>query len=545
MGGRGPAARGPGGFGRSPSHPPRPFNVPIEVVHEDDAILAVRKPPGLPTALPPGHDGASLLDSLRRARKRGTLKVVHEVDRDATGIVVFARTPEAYTALKESLKKRDWHRGYIAAVECTPDAPVLEVGAAGTIESYLVPGPRGTFRAVDDALPRDMQGPRGRTKRAVTHYRVEQIADQGAILRVRPEGDHAHQIRVHLADAGMPLLGDATYGTEHKAGQVALHLGEIGLPHPYTCDTILLRSPPPAGFWKQLGLEPPEHAREPAPQPERAPQPEHTADTDQGWDHVAGWYDELVERRSDHHERVITPGVARLLALEPGERMLDVACGQGAMLRALAEKVQTETDRSIEALGVDAAPELIERAAERAPGSVRFVTGDARELAAVEGITPGAFHAASCVMAAMNIDPIEPVFQGIAEALAPGGRFVLVTLHPAFRVPKSSAWGWTDAGDDTVQFRRVDRYLSEHTIPIVMNPGAASDGAETVETTTHHRPMSAYIAALVAAGLLVDAMEEWSSDRISEPGPRAEAENTARREIPMFLALRAIKPSRS
>jgi hypothetical protein len=93
-----------------------------------------------------------------------------------------------------------------------------------------------------------------------------------------------------------------------------------------------------------------------------------------------------------------------------------------------------------------------------------------------------------------------------------------------------------------VQFRRVDRYMTERASAIVMNPGKAAAGQKSVTTTTHHRPIGAYITALGAAGLLVDTMEEWTSRRSSEPGPRAEAENIARAEIPMFLALRARKP---
>ena len=91
------------------------------------------------------------------------------------------------------------------------------------------------------------------------------------------------------------------------------------------------------------------------------------------------------------------------------------------------------------------------------------------------------------------------------------------------------------------QFRRVDGYLSNASREIVMNPGAVSSGAKPIVTLTHHRPVSVYVNALGAAGLAVDHMEEWASLRQSQPGPRAAAENRARREIPMFLAIRARK----
>lgn len=74
-----------------------------------------------------------------------------------------------------------------------------------------------------------------------------------------------------------------------------------------------------------------------------------------------------------------------------------------------------------------------------------------------------------------------------------------------------------------------------------MNPGAAASGADRIVTLTHHRPIQTYVRLLREAGFLIDAMEEWPSARESEPGPRAAEENRARREIPMFLAVRAVR----
>jgi hypothetical protein len=86
----------------------------------------------------------------------------------------------------------------------------------------------------------------------------------------------------------------------------------------------------------------------------------------------------------------------------------------------------------------------------------------------------------------------------------------------------------------------VDGYLSPGVSEIVMNPGAAARGSEPVTTLTYHRPLQTYVRALAEAGLLIDALEEWPSLRQSQPGPRAQAENRARREIPMFLTIRAL-----
>jgi hypothetical protein len=108
-------------------------------------------------------------------------------------------------------------------------------------------------------------------------------------------------------------------------------------------------------------------------------------------------------------------------------------------------------------------------------------------------------------------------------------------MHPAFRGPKETSWEWDEK--KKVQYRRVDRYLLPRKTPIVAHPGAAPG----VYTWTFHKPLESYVKALRGAGLLIDAMEEWPSHKTSTSGPRAGAENTARKEIPMFLAMRAIK----
>ena len=244
------------------------------------------------------------------------------------------------------------------------------------------------------------------------------------------------------------------------------------------------------------------------------------------WHGVHEWYDRLVgDAGSEFHQHVVIPGVMRLLAPRPRETIIDIACGQGVLCRALAE-------RGVEMTGVDAAPGLIRAARERGPASIRYHMGDARELAV---FPPDRFDAAACVLAIQNIHPIQPVCEGVARLLKPSGKFVIVMMHPAFRGPKETSWGWDQAAN--VQFRRVDRYLLPRKTPITTHPGSAPD----VYTWSFHKPLEAYVKALRNAELLIDALEEWASHKTSEAGPRAAAENAARKEIPMFLALRAVK----
>lgn len=244
---------------------------------------------------------------------------------------------------------------------------------------------------------------------------------------------------------------------------------------------------------------------------------------------MSEWYDRLVgDAGSEYHQHVVIPGVMRLLAPKPKAAIIDIACGQGVLCRALHE-------RGVETTGVDAAPGLIRAARERGPAPIHYHIGDARALAS---FTENGFDAAACVLAIQNINPIQPVFESVSRLLKPLGRFVIVMMHPAFRGPKETSWGWDQA--ENVQFRRVDRYLLPRKTPIIAHPGSAPD----VYTWTFHKPLETYVKALRNAGLLIDALEEWPSHKTSEPGPRAAAENAARKEIPMFLALRANKIAR-
>jgi ubiquinone/menaquinone biosynthesis C-methylase UbiE len=247
-------------------------------------------------------------------------------------------------------------------------------------------------------------------------------------------------------------------------------------------------------------------------------------DTD--WTQVADWYDQLVgESGSEYHREVVLPGVARLLAPAAGMRIIDLACGQGVLCRLLRE-------RGAETTGVDMAEPLIQAARTRGPADIHYHVGDAREL----GFLPSAhFDAATCVLAIQNIHPIQPVLDHAARLLKPQGKLVIAMMHPCFRGPKETAWGWDDKAK--VQYRRVNRYLLPRKTPIVTHPGKAADEY----TWTFHKPIESYVKSLRNAGLLIDAIEEWASHKQSTSGPRAAAENVARKEIPMFMAMRAVK----
>ena len=110
----------------------------------------------------------------------------------------------------------------------------------------------------------------------------------------------------------------------------------------------------------------------------------------------------------------------------------------------------------------------------------------------------------------------------------------MVLNHPAYRIPRQSSWGIDDARK--IQYRRIDKYMSPMDIPINMNP---SDRSSPI-TMSYHYPISTYSKMLKDAGFVIDLIEEWTSDKESE-GRAARMENRSRAEIPLFLAIKAVK----
>lgn len=238
------------------------------------------------------------------------------------------------------------------------------------------------------------------------------------------------------------------------------------------------------------------------------------------WGGVAEWYDEYLQDEDSYQAKVIAPNLLRLLALEKGERVLDVACGQGYFSKLFAEA-------GAQVVGCDISPELINLAKNHAP-KVQFHVAPAHALSFVKDAS---FDIATIVLAIQNIENMGEVCAEMRRILVPNGRFVLVMNHPAFRIPKRSSWGWDE--QTHTQYRRLDGYLSQRTVPILMHPGQA----ESEETVSYHRSLQDYVKALAKNGFAITRLEEWISHKKSEPGPRQEAEDQARKEFPLFLVL--------
>lgn len=235
---------------------------------------------------------------------------------------------------------------------------------------------------------------------------------------------------------------------------------------------------------------------------------------------MADWYGDYLAKEDSYQAKVILPNLLRMLALTKSDTVLDLACGEGFFAREFAKS-------GAKVLAADISPELIVKA-KAAGGTVIYKVAKADKLAFAKDKE---FSAVACVLALQNIEDIKKVFTEVRRTLAPGGRFVLVLNHPAFRVLKRSSWGFDDV--QKVQYRRIDGYLSAAKVLVDMHPGKTN----APKTVSYHRSLQDFTKALAGAGFAITRLEEWTSHRASQKGPRQAAEDTARKEIPLFMAL--------
>lgn len=244
------------------------------------------------------------------------------------------------------------------------------------------------------------------------------------------------------------------------------------------------------------------------------------------WDHVAEWYGGYLSQKDTVQRDIVFPGALRLLGVGKGKTFLDIACGEGSFAQMISRQ-------GGDVVGFDAAPALVRRAQMKNAKGAEFVVADAERFA--ERLGGKKFDGASCILAIQNIKNMQSVFDNAARVMKRDGSLVVVLNHPAFRIPRQTSWGFEE--ERKLMYRRVDSYMTENAIPIAMHPGEAP----SMKTLSFHRPLSAYIAALAKAGFVVDAIEEWVSNKTSDSGSRAKAENRSRAEIPLFMAVRAKK----
>jgi 23S rRNA pseudouridine1911/1915/1917 synthase len=214
----------------------------MTIRHEDDALIVIEKPEGMLSVTAENvHEKSAqtyLTGCLRgnNPRSRARVWVVHRLDRATSGLMVFAKSEAAMHAMKNDWASAD--KRYLAVVEGRPASEV------GTFESHL-----------DESRPVKVKSApqSARTRHAVTHYRVVRASAERALVELTLETGRRNQIRVHLADAGCPVVGDKTYDAKtDPARRVALHAAHLAFSHPTTGQRLQFDSPLPGKLARLL-----------------------------------------------------------------------------------------------------------------------------------------------------------------------------------------------------------------------------------------------------------------------------------------------------
>ena len=209
----------------------------LAILHEDDDVLVVLKSHGLLTVATEREretTAQAYLNVYLKAKGSERVHVVHRLDRETSGVLVFAKHFEAREALKEKFAAHDIERVYVAAIEGALDPP------QGTFRSYLRERKDLRMESVD-AHPD--------AKFAVTHYRTVESNGRFSLLEIRLETGRKNQIRTHLAESGHPVVGDRLYGsTVNPLGRLGLHARLLGFDHPMTGKRMVFSAPVPKGF---------------------------------------------------------------------------------------------------------------------------------------------------------------------------------------------------------------------------------------------------------------------------------------------------------
>jgi 23S rRNA pseudouridine1911/1915/1917 synthase len=217
--------------------------VDVPVVHEDSAVIVVDKPAGLVVHPGSGHTSGTLVNGLlarypelAAVGERARPGIVHRLDKGTTGLLVVARTPEAYDALVGALGRREVERDYVALVWGHPEA------ARGVIDAPLG---RSARKVTKMAVV--VEGKEARTRYDVRRTYRDPVA--AALVDCRLETGRTHQIRVHLAAIGHPVVGDRDYGGVRSGLSVArpmLHAERLAFVHPGSGERVTFTSPVPA-----------------------------------------------------------------------------------------------------------------------------------------------------------------------------------------------------------------------------------------------------------------------------------------------------------
>jgi SAM-dependent methyltransferase len=236
------------------------------------------------------------------------------------------------------------------------------------------------------------------------------------------------------------------------------------------------------------------------------------------WEQVANWYDGWVGKEgSYYHREIAIPRTLELLNLQPNEFLLDLGAGTGTLAPYVLKTGCNYT-------GIELSPMFVRQAKHYHSAKATFLEGDARHLKTYSFQQP--FDAAVFLLSLQDMEPLDSVLENVSTVLKPNGRLVIFMIHPCFRIPRQSGWGFDEKRK--LHYRRIDRYLSPLAVPMKSYQGGI--------TRSYHRPLQEYVGALLNAGFQLNAWEE-----IADSGLKPNGKTNPNDDIPLFLALRACK----
>jgi 23S rRNA pseudouridine1911/1915/1917 synthase len=224
--------------------------IPLDILYEDEHLIILNKPVGLVVHPAPGHAAGTLVNAL--LAHCGELPgiggiqrpgIVHRLDKDTSGAIAIAKTDFAHQHLQAQFKTKTARREYLAIVYGAPSSP------SGTIDAPI--GRHPVDRKKMAIVPEEKGG-----RRAVTHWQVEERLGNYTLMRFQLETGRTHQIRVHGAQVGHPVVGDPLYSQGKSVGVnlpgQALHAWKLRLQHPVSGEWVEAIAPPPRSFTKLL-----------------------------------------------------------------------------------------------------------------------------------------------------------------------------------------------------------------------------------------------------------------------------------------------------
>jgi 23S rRNA pseudouridine1911/1915/1917 synthase len=238
---------------------PHPENIPLDILYEDDALIAVNKPPGMVVHPARGHWSGTLASALsfhfqQLSKVGGETRpgIVHRLDRDTSGVLVVAKTDPMHYALAAQFEARTTEKEYLAITAGVPDR-----------DRDRIEQPIGIHPHQREKMA--IRAGHSTSRDATTFYEVVERFAGFAAVKVLPKTGRTHQIRVHLAHIGCPVLCDKLYGGQQKGGQAsllddailnrqALHALRIKLAHPATGEPIEFTAPLPADLQSVLDV---------------------------------------------------------------------------------------------------------------------------------------------------------------------------------------------------------------------------------------------------------------------------------------------------